>query len=130
MDPYRAERVAEAIREELDELINYELHDPRVHGASVAEIVLTPDRKRAVVRILAQGDAAEQKETLEALEKARGFLKRSLGERLELFRAPDLHFEALISPGLGARAATLLRRVRKGRPRDSTPSDPEKNTRA
>jgi ribosome-binding factor A len=129
VDPHRAERVAEAIREELDELINYELDDPRVHGASVAEVVLTPDRKRAVIRVQAEGGAEEQHETLVALENARNFLRRSLGERLDLYRTPDLHFEALMPVGLDARAPRLLRRIRKGRPRERSAPESEKNTR-
>jgi len=37
LDPHRNERVSEGLREELDELINYELTDPRVGPAAVSE---------------------------------------------------------------------------------------------
>jgi ribosome-binding factor A len=41
-----------------------------------------------------------------------------LAERLNLFRVPELHFEADVSPGLSGRVDHLLKRVRRGRPRE------------
>ena len=56
---------------------------------------------------------------LKALEKAKGFLRRQLSLRLDLFRVPDLHFEADIGTQIGDRMDFLFRRIRKGRPRDT-----------
>ena len=50
MDPRRSERLSEALREELEELINYELTDPRIDVMGVAEVLITPDGKHARVR--------------------------------------------------------------------------------
>ena len=47
MDPHRNERVSESLREELNELISYELSDPRIGDASVTEVLLSPDFRRA-----------------------------------------------------------------------------------
>jgi ribosome-binding factor A len=41
-----------------------------------------------------------------------------LALRLELFRVPELHFEADTSTALGGRMDHLLKRIHKGRPRD------------
>jgi hypothetical protein len=38
LDPHRAERVSESIREELDELIGYEMSDPRVGPVTVSAV--------------------------------------------------------------------------------------------
>lgn len=118
MDPHRAERVTEAIREELNEIIGYEMSDPRVGGVSVTEVVLSPDMKRAEVRVAAPADEGERKQALAALDHARNFLKRELALRLQLFRTPDLHFSADAAASLSGRMAHLLKRVKKGRPRD------------
>ena len=39
MDPRRSERIAETIREELEEILNYELSDPRIRSARVTEVL-------------------------------------------------------------------------------------------
>ena len=112
---HRAERITEALREELAELIGYELSDPRIGSATVTEVQVSPDKKHAVVRVAADSDAAG---TLAALEHARPFLRRQLAARLTLFRIPELHFEADVSTTLGGRMEHLLKRIHKGRPRE------------
>ena len=118
MDPHRAERLSEALREELDELIEYEMTDPRVNGVVVTDVVVSPDLKKAEVRLAMPPDDAARKEALSALEHAKGFLRRELAVRLQLYRIPDLYFASDLSTGLTTRVESLLKRVRKGRPRD------------
>lgn len=118
MDPHRAERMSEALREELDELIEYEMSDPRVTGVTVTEVLLSPDRKKAQVRLSMPPDPESRKGALTALEHAKGFLKRELVLRLQMFKVPEMHFEADVDPGLAQRMEVLLKRVKKGRPRD------------
>ncbi len=122
MDPHRAERVSESIREELEELIGYEMSDPRVGVATIAEVHLSPDFRRALISLNLEGTIQEQNDTLAALNHAKQFLKHQLAERLQLFRTPDLHFEAALPASLGAKAPQILKRIRRGRARD------EKNT--
>ena len=118
MDPYRHERVSESIREELDELISCELTDPRIGGATVTEVLISPDYRHAHVRLALQGDADEQRKTLEGLEHAKSFLKSQLTERLDLFKTPDLHLDADMPAPISARAPQLLKRIRRGRPKE------------
>lgn len=118
VDPHRHERVSESIREELNELINYELTDPRIGGATVTEVLISPDYRHAHVRLALQGEAAEQKQTLEGLEHAKSFLKMQLSERLDLFKTPDLHFDADMPAPISAKAPQLLKRIRRGRPNE------------
>ncbi len=110
--------MSEALREELDELIEYEMSDPRVTGVTVTEVLLSPDRKKAQVRVAMPADEQARKDALEALEHARGFLKREVGLRLMMFRMPELYFEADVAANLTIRMESLLKRVKKGRPRD------------
>lgn len=117
MDPRRSERLSEAIREEVEELIAYELDDPRIQTSGVAEVLISPDARKARVRLILTGEPAEQLETLEALNHARAYIRRELTQRLDVFRLPDLSFEAAIPAELGGRVSSLLKRVRRGRPR-------------
>jgi ribosome-binding factor A len=118
MDNHRNERVSEALREELGELIAYELSDPRIGEATVTEVLVSPDMRHAQVRLHLNDAKREQEQTIQALSGARHFLRRALAERLNLYRVPELHFEADLSPEASDRMEQLLRRVRRGRPRD------------
>lgn len=118
MDPRRSERLSEALREEIEEIVTYELEDPRIDVEAISEVLLSPDSKHAHVRVLTRNGALRQTETLHALNHARGYLKSELTRRLDTYRVPDLHFEAALSAELGSRAEQLLKRVRRGRPRE------------
>ncbi|HEX5230098.1 MAG TPA: 30S ribosome-binding factor RbfA [Bryobacteraceae bacterium] len=115
--PHRAERLSEALREELAELISYELSDPRVASATVTSLDVSPDKRHALVRIRVEEDA-DTKQTIAALEHAAPFLRHEVARRLELFRIPELHFEPDIASELGPRVDQLLKRIKKGRPRE------------
>ena len=117
---HRAERVSEALREELAEMIAYELTDPRIGDATVTEVLVSPDMRHAQVRLHLSSNVTQQRETIRALDGARHFLKRQLAERLTLFRIPELHFEADVPVADGkGRMDHLMKRIRRGRPRDS-----------
>jgi ribosome-binding factor A len=122
LDPHRTERVSESIREELDELIGYEMSDPRVGPATVSEVLLSPDFRRAHIRLVLAGSPEEQAATLDAITHAKQFLRHQLAERLQLFHTPDLYFEAALPAELGAKVPQILKRIKRGRPRT------EKNT--
>ena len=111
----RADRLKEIIREELEELIGYEMADPRVGGTAVTEVVLSPDLRHAYVRLVLLGTTAEQAVTLAAIEHGKQFLRHQLTERLALHRTPDLHFEPALPATLAAKVPQLLKRIRRGR---------------
>ena len=118
MENHRAERVSEALREELGELISYELSDPRIGDAVVTEVLVSPDKRHAQVRLHLSSNVKTQKETLAALEGARHYLRRTLIERLNLFRVPELHFEADVELSKTTKVESLFKRIKRGRPRD------------
>jgi len=119
VDPRRNERVAESLRNELEEILNYELSDPRVASVVVTEVLLAPDLKKAHVRLAVKGTPEEQLECLKAIENAKGYIRRLVAARVELYRTPDLYFDSDLPLELRGREGALLRRIRKGRPRDA-----------
>ena len=88
----RSDRVSEAIRRELAQLIATELKDPRVGMVSLTAVELTPDYAHAKIyySTLAEGDA--QKLIHEGLVRASGFLRREIGRRVRIHTTPQLHF--------------------------------------
>ena len=117
MPQHRTDRISEALREELTEMIGYELSDPRGASATVTGLEVSPDKRHALVRIRVD-EGADASEAIAALEHAASFLRREVARRLELFRVPELHFEADIATELGGRMEQLLKRIKKGRPRE------------
>ncbi len=118
MDELRSRRVAESMREELSELIRFELADPRVQGVDVVDVVVSPDMRHADVLVLLSGSASEQSAALAGLSAARHFLRRNLMQRIDLFRMPELRFRPAAQLPSGEPLSRLRRRLRRGRPRD------------
>jgi ribosome-binding factor A len=125
MDAHRTQRVSEALREELSEIIGYELSDPRVLTVDVTEVLISPNMRHACVRVHVGGGEDTQEAALQALDGARHYLRRQLAGRLSLFRVPALHFEADLSLETETRVEQLLKRIRKGRPRPAEPPEKE-----
>jgi len=63
-------------------MISYELSDPRIGEAVVTEVLVSPDKKHAQVRLHMDPDPAVQQQTIKALDGARNFLKSQLALRL------------------------------------------------
>ncbi len=118
MDVRRILRVSEAIKEELNEIVGFEMEDPRLLDVDVTNVQVSPDSRHATIKVSLRGDAKRQKHALEALEHASGFLRRELALRLQLRQVPELHFEQDKNPDVENRVDFLLRRVRKSRGRD------------
>jgi ribosome-binding factor A len=112
MNDFRQQRLEESLREELAELIEYEMADPRAAGVKLTDVRVSADRKIARVLIRAAGAKKEQKEALEALQKAAGFLRSELATRLNVFQAPRLQFERDVVASSNTQVKKLLRKAR------------------
>lgn len=118
MDERRTLRVAEAVREELAELIGFELDDPRLVGVEVTDVQVSHDARHATVKVSIRGDERAQNQALAALAHAGGYLRRELASRLQIRHVPELHFDRDKNPDVESRVDFLLRRAKKSRARD------------
>jgi ribosome-binding factor A len=110
---YHRERLGEALREEIETILEGELSDPRIGLVNVSEVILAPDSRSARVLVVAQGDDADAAETMEGLQAASGYVRRELVERLHLRRAPELVFILDRSHQYQTRIDELLNRTKK-----------------
>jgi ribosome-binding factor A len=113
MDQHRAERVSETVREELAEIIGFELADPRLAIVDVNGVRVAPNMRHAHVRVALSGDEREQRAALAALEHARHYLRTELARRLNLRKIPELHFETAAGVDVIERVEVLLKRAKK-----------------
>jgi ribosome-binding factor A len=110
---YHRERLGEALREEIETILEGELGDPRIGLANVSEVILAPDSRSARVMVVVEGNEEEAEETMEGLQAAGGFIRRELVERLHLRRAPELIFIQDRSQQYETRIDELLSRSKK-----------------
>ncbi len=90
---HRIERINSVIREEISNLLRYQVKDPRLGTfISVTEVITSADLKRAEVYVSFLGSQEEKQEALSALTKAVGFFRTELAKSLRLRRIPELSF--------------------------------------
>jgi ribosome-binding factor A len=116
MDDHRAQRVSLAVKEELGELIGFEMDDPRLADVSVTSVEVSPDMRHCHVKVAVDG--GQDKKSLAALEHAKNFLRHELASRLNLRRIPELHFVLDSHPDADSRIDFLLRRARRNKARE------------
>ena len=89
----RLARLNEQLKRELAELIQTELRDPRVGLVSVTAVQVASDLGSARVFIRVLGNEAERAESLEGLVAAAPYLRKLLGQILQIRRIPELRFQ-------------------------------------
>ena len=115
----RIERVNNLIRQEISELLQSQVKDPRLGSfVVITEVATSPDLKYAKIFITRMGSEQEKKETLSGLAAASGFFRRELARRLRLRRIPELNFQWDDSIERGVHLLQLIDQVST----DSTPS--------
>jgi len=88
----RPEKLAELIREEVIQIVGYELDDPRVGLVTVTDVRVTDNLRDARVYVTAEGTEEERLAALKALQHAAPYVRRQLGLALNLKFTPDIHF--------------------------------------
>jgi len=91
----RADRVSERIRSELMELmLRGSVRDPAAKDVVVSAVRMTDDLSiaRVYVRVLEEIGSDRQDAVVDALGRASGFLRREIGQRLQLRHVPSLEF--------------------------------------
>lgn len=109
----RTSRVNDLLREELSDLIQREVKDPRVALGltTIIDVEVSPDLRHATVFVSHLGDEAERDEVLKGLQRAAHFLQTELMHRLDMRRVPELSFRFDPSIERGARLATLIHEI-------------------
>ena len=88
----RQQRVAEQIRVILSEIIQFQADDPRLVGATVVDVKIDHELQYADIYVYAFGAEATRDQIMEGLKSAAGFLRRAVGEGLQIHHVPELRF--------------------------------------
>ena len=88
----RNERLAEEIRKEVSQIVQYELSDPRIEDVQVTHVKMTGDLGLARVYFVMPNFPEKKKEVLKALKNAAGHVKFEIAQTLQLKFAPQIDF--------------------------------------
>lgn len=110
--PHRIERINHLIRQEISDMLQRQVKDPRLGSfIAITDVVTSPDLKSARVFISHLGSTVERKETMGALRSATGYLRSELAKRLRIRRVPEITFLWDDSIEHGAHMEELFDRV-------------------
>lgn len=95
MSTRRTKQMGSLIQETLAQLILRSVSDPRLQNVVVTEVQMSPDLKQARVYFTKTevGESWNEKEVLQGFKKASPYLRRMLGQKLDLRSVPELRFE-------------------------------------
>jgi ribosome-binding factor A len=110
----RPEQLAEVIREEVSQIVGYELEDPRVAGVTVTDVRVSENLRDASVYFTATGTEEERLAAGKALQHAAPYVRRQLGVLLNLRYTPELHFVRDTVEESAARVEELLSKIEVG----------------
>ncbi|HKR01882.1 MAG TPA: 30S ribosome-binding factor RbfA [Pyrinomonadaceae bacterium] len=109
----RPERVADMLREEIMQLVGYELEDPRVQAVTVTDVRLSENMRDASVYVLVEGSEEEILAALTALRHAAPYVRKQVGFALNLRYTPEIHFVRDTAEERGARVDKLLEEIKQ-----------------
>ena len=109
----RPERVADILREEISQIVGFELEDPRLTMVTVTDVRLSDNLKAARVYFTVVGNEEEHRLALSALNHAAPYVRKQLGLSLNLPRTPEIHFVRDRVEEQGERVDQLLNRIEK-----------------
>jgi len=108
---HRSERVADILREEITQIVGYELEDPRLTMVTITEVRLSDNMRAARVYVTVAGNEEEYKSALAALRHAAPYVRKQLGLSLNLPRTPEIIFVRDKVEEEGARVDQLLEKI-------------------
>ena len=109
----RKERVADSLKEEIAQIVGYELEDPRLTMVTVTDVRLSSDKRAVRVYVTVAGDEEEHKLALAALKRAAPYVRKQLGLSLNLPRTPEIHFVRDRVEEEGERVDQLLQKIER-----------------
>jgi ribosome-binding factor A len=108
---YRRLRMQDLMREEISSIIQQEIKDPGIGFITIIDVKMTEDLKYAKVLYSVFGSEEETKKTVEALRRAKGYVKHLLGTRIKLRYMPEITFVLDTEQERLARIDEILRKV-------------------
>ncbi|MEQ8235778.1 MAG: 30S ribosome-binding factor RbfA [Syntrophomonadaceae bacterium] len=110
MGKRRQERMAVEIKRVLAAIVHEHMKDPRIEGkaVSITRVDVAQDISHARIYFSILGTEEEQAAAMQALQKARGYIRSELAHAIQVRHAPELEFRLDHSIEHGIKISTLL----------------------
>ena len=119
--PIRQKRVADRLQAELSDMLLQDLKDPRLNLVTVTRALIDRELEHANIYVSAFGDDTREEAVLAGLTSAQGFIRRELAHRLQLRRAPQIHFHWDAGPAKVEQVSQLLDTLKADAPAPRPP---------
>jgi len=95
VDFKRSDRISDLIKQEISNILLFEVKDPRVTGITVLRVEISSDMKKSFIFFSSDNsfNDLDSEEIIVGLEKAKGFIRKKLSKNLNLRRTPEIHFK-------------------------------------
>lgn len=105
----RNHRLTGEFKRLISEIIKRDVKDPRISDMmSITDVTITEDLKTAKVYVSVLGDSAP---TIDALNRAKGFIRKELNRKIKIRTIPELFFEKDFSIERGVYINKLINEV-------------------
>ncbi len=105
----RNNRLTGEFKKLISEIIKRDVKDPRISDMmSITDVTITEDLKTAKVYVSVLGDSAP---TIDALNRAKGFIRKELNRKIKIRTIPELFFEKDFSIERGVYMNKLINEV-------------------
>ena len=109
---HRKERLGEELKKILGQAFLEDIKDPKIGFVTITKVDVTRDLSHAKVYISVLDDQ-EEKDTMDALNKAKGHLRSIAARQLDLRVAPEISFIADESMAHSMKINRLLKEISK-----------------
>ncbi len=109
----RVEKVQEAIKHEISNMLLHDVKDPRIQFVTITGVELTDDISLAKVFVSMYGPEDKHEECWKALNKALGFMRSEIAKRIRLRFAPNLVLVKDTSMEYSAHIQSILDKIKK-----------------
>lgn len=113
MRPRRSERLANLLKQEVSNIIQTELKDPRIGFVTITYVEVSEDLRRANIYVSLFGNPEQMQASVTGLDNAQGFIRGKIGQRLKLRYTPEICFKVDRSICYGARIEKLLANLKQ-----------------
>jgi len=105
----RSERVAQMVNRHLAVILRSQVKDPRVSELTITDVEVTKDLRQAKVFVTSlQDEEVDIEGTMDAVDRASGYLRRTLAREIDLRHCPTLIFVYDNSIAHGAKMSALI----------------------
>ncbi|CAM3902072.1 30S ribosome-binding factor RbfA [Alicyclobacillus pomorum] len=113
MGRIRVERVAEQMKKEIADIIRTSVKDPRIGFVTVTRVEVAGDLQHAKVYVSVLGSDEAKQGTMDALNRAVGFIRGEVGRRLRMRVSPELQFKLDESGEYSAHIESVLKKINR-----------------